>query len=89
MRIRRSRPGPRAKVLLGPYARAWRSRTMSKKFQQLDGIQELTRLARDFIAAVKGWTRGALQDEQVDANDLLGRVKELAALYRLGEMPSR
>jgi len=62
---------------------------MSKKFQQLDGIQELTRLARDFIAAVKGWTRGALQDEQVDANDLLGRVKELAALYRLGEMPSR
>ena len=37
MRRQRLRSGRRSKVLLGPYARAWRSRMMSKKFQQLDG----------------------------------------------------
>jgi len=50
-------------------------------------FQELTRVTRDFNATVKGWPRGGLKDEPVDASDSLKRVKELAALYRLGEMP--
>jgi hypothetical protein len=34
---RKSPPRSRSKVLLGPRARAWRSRMMTKKFQQMDG----------------------------------------------------
>ena len=49
-------------------------------------FQELTRVTRDFNAAVKGWPRDGLKDEPVDASDSLGRVEDLAALYRLGEM---
>jgi len=52
-------------------------------------FQELTRVTRNFNANVKGWPRAGLQDEPVGASDSLERVKELAALYRLGEMPPR
>jgi len=52
-------------------------------------FQQLTRVTRDFNAAVKGWPRGGLKDEPVDASDSLKRVKKLAALYRLGEMRPR
>ena len=44
-----------------------------------------TRLSRRLAAVI----RDGVQDEPVDASDSLERVKELAALYRLGEMPPR
>jgi hypothetical protein len=50
--------------------------------------QELTRVTRNFNAAVKGRPRGGLEDEP-DAEGAIQRVKELAKLYRLGEMPPR
>src|SRR5437660_4167106 len=52
-------------------------------------FQELTRVTRNFNAALKGWPRGGLGYEPVDASDSLERVRELAKLYRLGEMPPR
>ncbi len=51
-------------------------------------FQELTRVTRNFNAAVKGWPRGGLEDEP-DAEGAIERMKELAKLYRLGEMPAR
>lgn len=48
-----------------------------------------TRLSRDFKALMTRRTRDGLQDEPVGARDWFGRVEELAALYRLGEMPPR
>ncbi len=52
-------------------------------------FHELIRVTRNFNAAVKGRPRAGLEDEPVDAGGALERVKELAKLYRLGEMPPR
>jgi len=52
-------------------------------------FHELIRVTRNFNAAVKGRPRAGLEDEPVDAGGAPERVKELAKLYRLGEMPPR
>jgi len=52
-------------------------------------FQELTRVTRNFHAAVKGRPRGGLEEDEPDADGAIERVKELAKLYRLGEMPPR
>ena len=46
----------------------------------------LCRLLRNFHMAVKGGSRGSLDEESVLVRDLFRRIDERAALYRLGEM---
>ena len=48
--------------------------------------QGLGRLLRNFHMAVKGGSRGSLDEESVLVRDLFRRIDERAALYRLGEM---